>query len=86
MYRYANLDKNNVVFAISILHSEKTAEGLILTNDLRVVEGFIYNPETQTFSPPEPQPNPESKASIEEVAEETLLETKYQTFLLEMMI
>ena len=33
-----------------------------------------------------PQPQPEPKASIEEVVEETLLETKYQTFILEMMI
>lgn len=53
-----------------------------------VQEGWDYDAETQTFTPPEipPQPTEESKASIEEMAEETLLETKYQTFLLEMMI
>ena len=51
-----------------------------------VKEGWEYDAETLTFSQPELQPEPEKKASTEEIAEETLLETKYQTFLLEMMI
>lgn len=55
-----------------------------------IKEGWAYNAETGVFTEPldtdeqieETQPQP----SLEEVTEETLLETKYQTFLLEMMI
>lgn len=51
-----------------------------------VQEGWDYDEVSQKFPPPEPQPIPVPKASIEEIAEETLLETKYQTSILEMMM
>lgn len=57
-----------------------------ITGNSDVQEGWNYDAETQTFLQPEPQSELDPKATIEEVAEETLLETKYQTFLLEMMI
>lgn len=57
-----------------------------ITGNNNIEEGWLYNKDTKTFTPPDPLPEPELKASAEEIAEETLLETKYQTFLLEMMM
>lgn len=85
MFKYAQLSDENVVIGISELSGEVIADNMILINDLDVNTGSMYNRTTGEFTPPEPQPNPEQKATAEEVAEETLLETKYQTFLLEMM-
>lgn len=84
--RYAELNSENVVIAISDLHSKEKADNLILINDLEVELGSTFNRTTGEFTPPEPQPTPEPKTKVEEITEETLLETKYQTFLLEMMI
>lgn len=53
---------------------------------LDIKEGYIYHPETKGFTPPKPQLELEPRASLEEIAEETLLETKYQTFILEVMM
>lgn len=86
MFKHAQLDDENIVIGISYLSGEVVADNMILINDLEVELGSTYNRTTGEFTPPEPQPEIEPKASIEEIAEETLLETKYQTFILEMMI
>lgn len=86
MVKYAQLNDEYVVIGISQLSGAVIADNMILIDDLDVGLGSTYNRETGEFSPPEPHPNPEPKATIEEVAEETLLETKYQTFLLEMTV
>lgn len=57
-----------------------------ITGQDHIQEGWDFNEITGEFTPPEPQPIPEPKASLEEITEETLLETKYQTFILEMMM
>lgn len=76
MYRYANLDDNNVVFAVSILHTVVSSEKLILTDDLNVVEGSTYNRTTGEFTPPEPQPVPEPQPTTEEIQTQILLNTE----------
>lgn len=87
MFNYAQLNDENIVIGISQLTGEVVADNMILINGMDNVDsGDVYDPFTQTFSPPTPLPEPEPKASIEEIAEETLLETKYQTFILEMMM
>lgn len=86
MHIYAELDDGNKVKAVSQLSGEVIADNMILINDSNIELGSVYDRKTGEFIPPEPQPVPEQKATIEEVAEEALLETKYQTFLLEMMI
>lgn len=49
-----------------------------------IKEGWLYNEETKTFIEPQiPTPLP-PQPTLEELAEETLLETKYQTTLLEL--
>lgn len=57
-----------------------------ITGKNDIEEGWLYNANTQTFIQPKPQQAPDPITNIDQVAEETLLETKYQTFLLEMMI
>lgn len=86
MFIYAQLSEKNIVISISHLSGEVIAENMILINDLDVQLGSTYNRTTDEFAMPESQPEPELKATIEGVAEETLLETKYQTFLLDMMV
>ena len=85
MFKYAQL-KDDVVIGISYLSGEVDADNMVLINDLEVEMGSNYDPSTQMFTPPESKPEPEPKASLEEMTEENLLEAKYQTFLLEMMI
>ena len=84
MYRYAQLNNENLIIGISYLSGEVLADNMILINELDVELGMTYNRETGEFAPSEPQPEPELKVTIEEIVEETLLETKYQTFILEM--
>lgn len=61
-----------------------------ITNRDDIQEGWVYDSETGKFIEPleinEPIEEVPPQPTLEEVAEETLLETKYQTFLLEMMI
>lgn len=83
--RYAELNKENIVNAISDLHSEENADNMIFINDLDVAMGSTYNQKTGEFTPPEPQPIPEPSVPIEEIIEANLLETQYQTLLIEML-
>ena len=57
-----------------------------ITGNSEIKKGWLYNADKQTFTQPEPQQAHDPVPSIDQVAEETLLETKCQTFLLEMMI
>lgn len=86
MIKYAQLNDENTVVGISQLKSEIVDDNMILINNLDVELGSSYNRKTGEFTPPEPQPETEEKATVEQITEETLLETKYQTFLLEMMV
>ena len=81
MFRYAQLSRDNAVIGISQLNGEVVDDNLILINDLEVELGSSYNRETDEFIPPEPQTEIEPQPSIEE---EILIETRYQTMLLEM--
>lgn len=86
MFRYVQLDDAKIVVGISHFTEEVTNENMILINDLDIEFGSIYDSSTGKFILSEPQPEPEPKASVEQITEETLLETKYQTFLLEMLV
>ena len=79
--KYAQIDDENIVIGISQLSGEVIADNMILNNDLEVELGSTYNRETDKFIPPELQTEIEPQPSIEE---EILIETRYQTMLLEM--
>ena len=81
MFKYAQLSSENVIIGISQLSGEVIADNMILINSLEVKLGSTYNPATGEFTPPDPQPEPEPLPTIEE---EILVETRYQTMLLEM--
>lgn len=85
MFKYAQLNNENVVIGISQLGGEVVADNMILINDLVVEQGSTYNPATDEFTPPEPQPIPEATTSAEEIARANLLEMQYQTVLIEML-
>lgn len=82
MFRYAQLDSNNVVVAISNLGGEVIADNMILINDLEVeLElGSTYDRTTNTFTPPVSVPV-EPKPTIEQ---QILAELQYNTALTEM--
>lgn len=86
MFRYAQINDENVVIGVSHLSGEVEADNMILIADLEVELGSTYNRTRGEFTAPESILLPKPKATVEEITEETLLETKYQTFLLEMMI
>lgn len=86
MYIYAELNTDNIVVGFSQLSGEINAENWVRVDGVNVELGSMYNRTTGEFTPPELQPISEPKASVEEITEETLLETKYQTFLLEMLV
>lgn len=79
MFKYAQLDSNNVVKGISLLSGEIVAEDMILINDMDVVLESIYNTETGEFTAPViPDPTPvEPTPTVEEMQAQTLLNTEY---------
>lgn len=78
MFKYAQLDSNNVVKGISLLNGKIAAEDMILINDMDVVLDSIYNPETGEFTAPViPEPTPiEAPPTVEEMQAQTLLNTE----------
>lgn len=81
MYRYAQLNEENIVKVISEVHSEENSEHMILINDLDIEYESTYSRETGEFIPPEPRPIPAPAPTIEE---KILAESQYQTMLLEL--
>ncbi|MCS1392964.1 hypothetical protein NXZ77_15410 [Lysinibacillus boronitolerans] len=88
MFKYAQLDSNNVVKGISLLSGEIVAEDMILINDMDVVLYSIYNPETGEFKAPViPDPTPvEPTPTVEEMQAQTLINTEYLIAMNEMGI
>lgn len=88
MFKYAQLDSNNVVKGISLLSGEIVAEDMILINDMDVVLESIYNPETGEFTAPViPDPTPvEPTPTVEEMQAQTLINTEYLIAMNEMGI
>ncbi|MDP1394755.1 hypothetical protein Q8G28_15325 [Lysinibacillus capsici] len=88
MFKYAQLDSNNVVKGISLLNGKIAAEDMILINDMDVVLDSIYNPETGEFTAPvilEPTPI-EAPPTVEEMQAQTLINTEYLIAMNEMGI
>lgn len=79
MFKYAQLNDENIVFAISDLAGEVSASNMILIADLDVELGSTYNRTTGEFTSPEPQPEPTPT-----IEEKILAENQYQTMLLEL--
>ena len=88
MFKYAQLDSNNVVKGISLLSGEIVAEDMILINDMDVVLESIYNTETGEFTAPViPDPTPvEPTPTVEEMQAQTLINTEYLIAMNEMGI
>ncbi len=88
MFKYAQLDSNNVVKGISLLSGEIVAEDMILINDMDVVLESIYNTETGEFTAPViPDPTPiEAPPTVEEMQAQTLINTEYLIAMNEMGI
>lgn len=88
MFKYAQLDSNNVVKGISLLNGKIAAEDMILINDMDVVLDSIYNPETGEFTAPViPEPTPiEAPPTVEEMQAQTLINTEYLIAMNEMGI
>lgn len=80
MFKYAELNDENIIVGISYLSGEVITDNMILINDIEVELGSTYNRETGELTPPEPPPEVEYQPSIEE---KILAETQYQTMLLE---
>lgn len=80
MFKYAQLNDQNIVVGISQLSGEVVADNLILINEAEVELGSIYEPVTKIFTPPKPQPD-DLTPTIEE---QILAENQYQTMLLEL--
>ncbi|TKI65548.1 hypothetical protein FC756_15980 [Lysinibacillus mangiferihumi] len=76
MFRYAQLNENNVVIAISDLTGEVTADNMILINDSDVKLGSTYDTDTEVFIPPT-TPSIEPQPTVEEMQAQTLLNTEY---------
>lgn len=81
MFKYAELNNENIVIAISRLSGEIIADNMILISDLEVELDSSYNRDTGEFTAPEPQPEPTPIPTIEE---KILAENQYQTMLLEL--
>ena len=77
MYKYAQLNNENRVIGISYLSGEVIADNMILINEREILLGSIYQRENDYFQAPEPI---EPDTSIEE---KLLIESEYQTVLLE---
>lgn len=88
MFKYAQLDSNNVVKGISLLNGKIAAEDMILINDMDVVLGSIYMPQTGEFTAPViPEPTPiEAPPTVEEMQAQTLINTEYLIAMNEMGI
>ena len=77
MLKYAQLNAENVVVAISFLSGEVVDDNMILINDVEVELLSTYNRETREFTPPEPQLQPEPTEPIDVKLDR--IETQIQT-------
>lgn len=78
MFRYAQVNDDNIVIGISQLSGEVDNDNMVLINDLKVVMGSTYNRQTGEFTAPvipEPTPN-EPQPTLEEMQAQTLLNTE----------
>ena len=89
MKRFAQIVSNKAHWIFEADKKPEFASNIVLvdiTENPDVQEGWDYDAETQTFTQAEPTSGSELSPTLDQIAEETLLETKYQTLLLEMMI
>lgn len=79
MFRYAQVNGDNIVIGISQLSGKVDVDNMILINDLDVELGSTYDRETSKFTAPViPEPLPvEQKPTLEEMQAQTLLNTEY---------
>lgn len=86
MYLYAELNEENIVIGISQLTGEITYNHFIdITNFEEIPTlGSAYVSSSNTFLPSTIEES-ERKPTLEEIAETTLIETQYQTVLIEMI-
>ena len=59
MYKYAQIDSNNICFAVSYLSGEVIADDMIMLNEEDEPLGKKYNNGTWEELPPQPAPEPE---------------------------
>ncbi|MGE6513384.1 hypothetical protein [Lysinibacillus sphaericus] len=76
MFKYAQLNNDNVVEGISYLSGEVVATNMILVNDIEVGFGSAFDAKTGEFTAPEPTPI-EPQPTVEEMQAKTLLNTEY---------
>lgn len=88
MFIYSQLNNENIVVGISELNGEVTQDYMINITDLseKPELGFKYDIESGKFLPPKITSIAEPTATLEEIAQENLLETKYQSILLEALL
>lgn len=85
MYKYAQIDENNVVIGISDLSGIVEHPSVVLLDeDATVLPGYLYDPESGEFTAPvlpepEPTPNPIPVDPIQQLIElqaQTVLNTE----------
>ena len=59
MFKYAQIDSNNICFAVSYLSGEVIADDMIMLNEEDEPLGKKYNNGTWEELPPQPAPEPE---------------------------
>lgn len=84
MFKYAQIDENNVVSGISQLSGEVNAENMILVNGLDVALGSTYNVNTKIFTKPKPIEPTEPQPTAEEIQTQTLLNIEYLVIMSEL--
>ncbi|MDM5250319.1 hypothetical protein [Lysinibacillus sp. G4S2] len=77
MFKYAQLNINNVVEGISYLSGEVVADNMILVNDKDVELGSTYDAKTGDFTAPVAPEPIEPQPTVEEMQAQMLLNTEY---------
>lgn len=75
MFKYAQLNNDNVVEGISYLSGEVVADNMVLVNDIEIELGSTYDAKTGKFTATEPTPI-EQQPTVEEMQAQTLLNTE----------
>ncbi len=88
MYKFCQIDRGLAWWIFEAEEMPEFAPDIVLkdiTNlDPQPQEGWLYDEDTDTFSPPpEPKPLPEPLPSLEEMQAQTLLNTEYLVCLAE---
>lgn len=83
MYQYAQMNENNIVVGVSSLSGIVEHPNMILIDeDVTVLPGYLYDPETGEFTEPielEPTPSPTPVNPIQQLIElqaQTVLNTE----------